>query len=114
MVVLAVLLGVLGWGVATAHQGAGRGPDPAVAAPLLHAGQFASRDHDPGLRGLAERGRRHGPAPTGAPVAALVGALVLAALWSRIGAWRGPAQAGGRVRPRRTWSRAPPRHLQPA
>jgi hypothetical protein len=113
LVVLAVLFGLLALGVATAHQGAGPLPDPAVAAPPLHPGEVAQRDQDPGLRALAERGRRHGPAPRSAPVAMLAGALLLAGLSSLIGAWRGPARAGLRGRPRRTWSRAPPSHLQP-
>jgi hypothetical protein len=110
LVVLAVLLGLLGAGAAKARQGADQGPDPAVAAPLVHAGQLVSRDQDPGLRNLAERGRRQ--VPTSALVAMLGGALALAGLGSRIGAWRSAAGAGLRGGPCSTWSRAPPRHLQ--
>lgn len=114
LVVLAVMAGLLGSGAAAAHHGAAdQGATPAVTAPLLHAGQFVSRDQDSGLRTLAERGRRQGPVPTSALVAMLVGAFVLAGLGSRIGAWRSAAGAGLRGGPRRTWSRAPPRHLQP-
>jgi hypothetical protein len=113
LVVLAALFGLLGSGAATAHQGAGPLADPAVASPPLHPGPLAQRDQDPGPRTLAERGRRHGPAPTNAPVAVLAGALALAGLASLVGAWRGPAHAGLRGGPRRTWSRAPPSHLQP-
>jgi hypothetical protein len=114
LVVLAVLFGLLGSGAATAHQGAGPLTDPAVTAPPLHPGQVAQHDRDPEPRTLAERGRRHGPAPTNAAVAMLAGALGLAGLASLIGAWRGTAHAGLRGGPRRTWSRAPPSHLQPA
>jgi hypothetical protein len=113
LVVLAVLLGLLGSGAATAHQGAGQGPNPAVAAALVHAGQFVSPDQDPRLRSLAERGHRQGPVPTSALLAMLVGALALAGLRSRIGVWRSAARAGRCGRPCRTWSRAPPCHLQP-
>jgi hypothetical protein len=113
LVVLAVLLGVLGSGAATAHQGAGQGSNPAVAAALVHAGQFVSRNQDPGPRNLAERGHRQGPVPTSALLAMLVGALALAGLGSRIGVRRSAARAGQCGGPRRTWSRAPPCHLQP-
>ena len=114
LVVLAVLFGVLGSGAATVRQGVGQGPDPAVAAPLFPAGQFALRNQDSGLRSLAERGRRQGPVPTSALLATLAGALALAGLGSRVGAWRPAAGAGLRGGPRGTWSRAPPCHLQPA
>jgi hypothetical protein len=113
LVVLSVLLGSLGWGTATAHQGPDHGPNPAVAAPLLHAEQLAARGQDAGPRTLAERGRRPAPLPTSALFAALVGALVLAGLAAGIGAWREHSSAGLRGGPRRTWSRAPPHHLQP-
>lgn len=113
LVVLAVLLGVLGSGAATAYQGAGQGSNPAVAAALVHAGQFVSRNQDPGLRNLAERGHRQGPVPTSALLAMLVGALALASLGSRIGVWRSAGGAASCGRQRRSWSRAPPCHLQP-
>lgn len=113
LLVLAVLLGLLGSGAATAHPQAGRPPSEGVAAPPpLHAGLLVERDQDAALRALAERGRRHGPAHTSVLVAMLAGALVLAARRSRGGAWRS-AGAGSCRRPRRTWSRAPPCHLQP-
>jgi hypothetical protein len=114
LVVLAVLFGLLASGAVTAYQGGGPIPDLAVAAPPLHPGQVAQHDQAPRLRTLAERGRRHGSAPTGAPVAMLAGAIGLAGLALLIGAWRGPAHAGLRGGRGRTWSRAPPSHLQPA
>jgi hypothetical protein len=114
LVVLAVLLGLLGSGAATAHPGADQRPHQGVAAPPFHAGQFVLRDQDSGLRALTERGRRQGPANTSALVAMLVGALAWAGPGSRTGAWRSAGTAGSRGRPRRPWSRAPPRHLQPA
>ena len=113
LVVLAVLLGLLGSGAALAHPGTDQASQQAVAAAPLHAGQLVVRDHATGLRALAERGRRQGPADTKILVAMLVGMLAWAGLGSRTGAWRPGAGAGPRGRPRRTWSRAPPSHLQP-
>ncbi len=114
LLVLAVLLGLLGWGAAMAPPGADLGPQQGVAAAPLHAGQLVVRDQDAGLRGLAERGRRQGPAHPSALVAAMVAALVWAGLGWRGGAWQSGGAAWSRSRPRRRGSRAPPCHLQPA
>jgi hypothetical protein len=114
LLVLAVLLGLLGCGAALAHP-APEQSQQGVAASPLHAGQLVVRAHAAELRALAERGRRQGPgSPTSVPVAAVVAALVWAGLTLRGGAWRPGRAAGSRGWPRRTWSRAPPRHLQPA
>jgi hypothetical protein len=113
LVVLVVLLGLLGVGAAMAHPGADQAPHQGVAAPPLQAGQLVVRGQDSGLRALTERGRRQGPASMSTLVAALVGVLAWAGLGSRIGAWRSAGGAASRGRQRRSWSRAPPRHLQP-
>jgi hypothetical protein len=113
LLVVVVLLGLLGSGAALAHPGTDQASQQAVAAAPLHAGQLVVRDHAAGLRALAERGRRQGPADTSMPVAALVGVLAWAGLGSRRGAWRSASAAGPRGLARRTWSRAPPCCLQP-
>jgi hypothetical protein len=114
LLVLAVLLGLLGWGAALAHPDPEQASQQAVAASPLHAGQLVVRAQDAGLRALAERGRRQGPGSPSVPVAVVAAALVWAGLTLRGGAWRPGRAAGSRCWPRRAWSRAPPRHLQPA
>jgi hypothetical protein len=114
LLVLVVLLGLLGWGAALSPPRADPGSQQGVVASPLHAGQLLVRGQDAGLRAVAERGRRQGPAPTGALVAVVVAALVWAGFAARRGAWRSARGAGPGGRPRRTWSRAPPRLLQPA
>jgi hypothetical protein len=114
LLLLAVLLGLLGWGAAVSQRGAEQPSRQGLAAAPLHAGELVPRDPDPAQRALGERGRRQGPARTGGLAALLAGALALAGLGSRSAARRPAGAARPRGRPRRTWSRAPPRHLQPA
>jgi hypothetical protein len=114
LLVLAVLLVLLATDATPAHPLADHGSRHGVTAAPLHARQLVVRDHDAGLRALAERRHRQGPAHLGALVAVIVTALAWAGLGSRRGARRRAGAAGSAGRPRRTWSRAPPCHLQPA
>jgi hypothetical protein len=114
VLVLAVLLALLGPGVALVHPGTHQAPQQHVVAAPVHAAQLGSRDHGAWPRALVGRDHRQASVSTSTLVMVVVATLLSAVVAARRGGWWPAAAAAACGRPRRAWSRAPPCHLQPA